>query len=460
VRVEKDALGEREIPRNRLTGIHTLRALENFSISGRSVQPQLLSAMAQVKQACARVNHRLGYLSNEQAQAIEVACVEAQSASCFDDLPLDALQGGAGTSTNLGLSEWICNRALVEMAKKPGDYDSLSPTNHVNLHQSTNDVFPTAMKVAALYSIERLEEAVLSLQEAFQDKEKAFAHVVKVGRTQMNDAVLTTLGREMSAYAEVFSRDRWRLSKARERLRVINLGGTAIGSGLGAPRDFIFQAADELRNLTHLPLSRAENLVDCTQNADVWVECSGLLKTLAVNLKKCANDLRFMASGPDAGIGEITLPAVQAGSSIMPEKVNPVIPEALVQAAIVVEGNDQMIASAVGAGCLELNPFLPLVSDRFLESTDLLRRACTLFADHCVSGMQANEQRCARDLELSSAVATALLPRLGYEAASALAKRAKGAKRSLREQVLFEELLTVQEFESLISPEAVCRLGF
>jgi aspartate ammonia-lyase len=282
---------------------------------------------------------------------------------------------------------------------------------------------------------------------------------VKVGRTEMQDAVLTTLGREMSAYAEVFNRDRWRIYKCEERLRVVNLGGTAIGTGLGAPRQFIFRAVDALRDLTGIGFARAENLVEATQNADVFVEVSGILKACASSLLKVSSDLRLLSSGPEAGLGEIRLPARQAGSSIMPGKVNPVIPEAVSQSAMLVMGYDQTIAFAVGSGSLELNPFLPLIAHCLLESCSLLSNSCDTFRRCCVAGIEADEERCRLHVESSTATATALLPALGYEAACRVVKLAAERKRTIKQVAIDEGLLTEKQFNELVSPEAVTRLG-
>ena len=284
---------------------------------------------------------------------------------------MDSLQGGAGTSTNMNVNEVLANRALELLGKPKGCYDIISPLEDINLHQSTNDTYPTALKLAGIRLLHELEKQVIALQEAFQVKEKEFAHVVKMGRTQLQDAVLTTLGREMSAYAEALHRDRWRIYKCEERLRVVNLGGTAIGTGLAAPRQFIFRVVEILRELTGIGFARAENLIEATQNADVFVEVSGILKAHATTLLKICSDLRWMASGPEAGLGEIRLPPRQAGSSIMPGKVNPVIPEAVSQVTMLVMGYDQTIALAAASGNLELNPFLPLIAHCFLESCTL-----------------------------------------------------------------------------------------
>jgi aspartate ammonia-lyase len=449
VRRERDALGWRELPAESLHGIHTVRAVENFPLLGRAVHPNLARAMGAVKLAAARTNRALGYLDADAADALERACRELLDGTLSLAVVVDALQGGAGTSTNMNVNEVLANRALEWLGLPRGSYDRVSPFNHVNLHQSTNDVFPTALRVAALWGLRALEPAVVALQESFQARERAFAHIVKVGRTEMQDAVLTTLGREMGAYAEALNRDRWRLAKTEERLRVVNLGGTAIGTGLA-----------ELRDVTGLGLARAENLVEATQNADVFVEVSGLLKALASTLIKISGDLRLLSSGPDAGFGEIRLPARQAGSSIMPGKVNPVIPEAATQAALLSIGHDQTLTMAVAMGSLELNPFLPLVAHCLLESIDLLTGACGILRMHCVDGIEADEGRCRRQVENSTASATALVALVGYERASELVETARREGRGLKDVAVASGCLTAEQFDEATSPESVCRLGF
>lgn len=460
-RTESDLLGTRPVPADVLWGIHTARALENFPLSGRRVHAELIKAYGDVKLACLQTNRQLGYFADQQkAEAIERACLEMSEGSLNRHIVVDALQGGAGTSTNMNVNEVIANRALEIMGKEKGEYGTISPLDDVNLHQSTNDTYPTALKIAAIRLIRKLEQSVLALQEAFQTKEREFAHIVKIGRTQLQDAVLTTLGREMGAYAEAFNRDRWRLSKCEERLRVVNLGGTAIGSGVGAPRQYIFQVVDNLRQVTGTGLARAENLIDNTQNADVFVEVSGLLKTCAVSLIKVSNDLRLMSGGPDGGLNEIILPQKQAGSSIMPGKVNPVIPEAVIQAAMVVCGNDVMIAQAAAAGNLELNPFVPLIADKLLESVELAAKAAELMRLHCVQGVIANEAKCRENVMNSTAIITAVIPKIGYNRASDIVKKSKENRNSVYQEILYSGLISEQEMRELISPEAVCRLGF
>jgi len=458
-RKECDLLGERDVPAAALYGISTVRAIENFPLARRPVSPALIHAYGAVKLACARTNHELGRWDAPTAAAIEGACTEMMEGMLDAHVVVDALQGGAGTSTNMNVNEVLANRALQRLGRSPGDYAALDPVDDLNLHQSTNDTYPTALKVAAIQRLRALEREVVALLEAFQQKERETAGIVKIGRTQLQDAVLTTLGREMAAYAEAFARDRWRIYKCEERLRVVNLGGTAIGTGLAAPRRYIFRAIEHLREITGLGLARAENLVEATQNADVFVEVSGILKALASNLLKVAGDLRLLSSGPDAGIGEVQLPERQAGSSIMPGKVNPVIPEAVSQAAMAVMANDQAITMACSLGNLELNPFLPLVADALLGSLDLLERACTIFRKHCVEGLRANEARCRAGVESATAGLTALVEKIGYEAASTVAAEARATGRSPREVAVARGLVTEAEYAALVSAEAVTRLG-
>ena len=460
-RTETDALGTTEVPVEALYGIHTARAVANFPFVRRPVPSGMICAYGLVKQACIGTCADLGCWSDAgKVDAMLRACREMAAGSLDEHIRVDLMQGGAGTSLNMNVNEVLANRALQLSGKPLGRYDLVSPTEDINRYQSTNDTFPTALKLAAIVGIRQLEPQLVALQEAFQQKEKDFADIVKVARTEYQDAVLTTLGRQFGAWAEAVNRDRWRVYKCVERLRVVNLGGTAIGTGLAAERSYIFGVTDRLRELTGMGFARAENLLEATQNCDVFVEVSGILKACAASLLKISGDLRLLASGPDAGLGEIRLPARQAGSSIMPGKVNPVIPEAVSQAAMQVMGNDGVIAQACAAGSLELNPFLPLVAANLLDSIDLLTTACDILRRHCIEGIEANPDRCRAAVEASTAIVTALLPALGYDQCGRLAKAAKAQNKTIRQIVLEERLLTETQFEQLISPEAVCRLGF
>ncbi len=461
-RVEKDALGERLIERGVLYGVHTSRAMENFPFLRRPVPSVLVRAYGLVKKACLQTCAELNCWPDSPAkvEAMLQSCSEMSEGLLDQHIMVDLMQGGAGTSLNMNVNEVLANRALQLLGRNPGDYEQISPLDDVNRYQSTNDTFPTALKLAAIYELHRLEQSVVDLGEAFRDKEKEFADIVKVGRTQYQDAVLTTLGREMGAYAEALARDRWRLYKCVERLRVVNLGGTAVGSGLAAERKYIFRATDHLRQLSGVALARAENLFEATQNLDVFIEVSGILKACAGSLLKICSDLRLLSSGPNAGLGEVILPPRQAGSSIMPGKVNPVIPEAVSQAAMQTMGNDMVIAHACASGSLELNAFLPLVAANLLDSLDLLTTGCDILHHHCVSGLQANADRCRETVEHSTSVLTALVARLGYEECSRIADEMEREKTSVRRIVVDSGRLSEAEFDLLTSSAAVSRLGF
>ena len=459
-RTETDSLGSLTVPADALYGIHTVRALANFPLSGQLCHPGLIRGMAQVKLACARTNAALGDLDAVLARAIGQACEELAEGRHREAVIVDALQGGAGTSLNMNVNEVIANRAEEILGGRRGEYQRVHPLHHVNLHQSTNDVFPTALKIAAIDGLHRLEKAIAALQTAFQAKEQEFAGIVKVGRTQLQDACPMTLGAECSAWAEAFGRDRWRVFKCEERIRVVNLGGTAIGTGLTAPRDYIFRATETLREITKMNLARAENLVDATQNADALVEVSGILNAHAVNLFKISSDLRLLASGPHAGLGELRLPAMQVGSSVMPGKVNPVICEAVGQSALQAIAQDSAVTSAAQSGQLELNAFLPLVAHALLGNLSLLERADTIFRERCIIGLQADAERCADLLEHSHAQVTALVPALGYELAAEVAKEAAQTRQTIRAVVLRRGLLGEVVLERLLSAEAMTALGY
>ncbi|MUM77767.1 aspartate ammonia-lyase [Pseudodesulfovibrio sp. F-1] len=459
-RTERDALGELAVPSDAYYGIHTLRAVRNFPLSGYRLHPALIRALAQVKRACARTNALLGHLSGERGRAIENACAEMVSGFLHDQVVVDAFQGGAGTSTNMNLNEVLASRAAELLGGTRGQWALVDPLRHVNLHQSTNDVYPTALRVAVLTMLADLEVAVSGLQESLQAKEAELRDVIKPGRTELMDAVPMTLGMTFGAFADAVARDRWRVFKCRERLKRVNLGGTAIGTGLGAPRDYILAVTGHLADITGLPVSRAENLVDATQNMDVFVETSGMLKACAANLMKIASDLRLLASGPEAGLGELRLPALQAGSSIMAGKINPVMPEAVTQASLRVMANDQTIALAAGMGQLELNQLMPLVAHTILESLTLLTNSCQGLATRCVNGIEAGRERCRQLAEKSGALATVLVPALGYERVQQLLSDARDSGRSVRDQAVLDGLATPEALDRLLSPNRLCKLGF
>lgn len=459
MRLEKDLLGQREIPDEVYYGIHTLRALENFPLSGYKVEPVLIKAIALIKKAAAEVNAELGYLPAELAQAIGAAATEVMDGKWQEQFVVDALQGGAGTSTNMNVNEVLANRAIELLGGQRGEYAKVHPLNHVNMHQSTNDVYPTALRIAAIWLLKPLSEHCAALQEALQAKEAEFAGVIKVGRTEMQDAVPVMLGQEFSAYAGAIARDRWRLYKVEERLRQAALGGTAIGTGINADKKYIFMINDRVRQYAGIGLARAENMIDVIQNADVFVEVSGLLKALAVNLGKIAHDLRLLSSGPKAGLGEIHLPERQAGSSIMPGKVNPIIPEAVNQVAFQVMASDMAIAMAAQSGQLELNAFMPLIAHHLLTSLSLLTNAVRILNEFCIQGITANAERCAGLLYNSQVTVTALVPHIGYDLASRVARLAAEQNISVREAALHFAVLPEENLDAVFDPRVMTRPG-
>ncbi|HPT71626.1 MAG TPA: aspartate ammonia-lyase [Candidatus Cloacimonadota bacterium] len=460
MRIESDGLGTIEILEDAAWGCQTQRAINNFPLSGYRMHRYFIQAFAYVKKAAAQVNMNLGYLDGKMAEAIIQVCDEIITGEHHDQFVLDAFQGGAGTSTNMNFNEVIAYMADKRLTDNFGSSDPVLPLEHVNMHQSTNDVYPTAVRVAILFYLKDLEREISSLQEEFQKKEKEFSHVVKLGRTELMDAVPLTLGMEFGAYAEAIARDRWRIFKCRERIKVINLGGTAIGTGLGAPREYIFKVGEALRSLTGLSISRSENLVDATQNLDPIVEISGMLKTYASNLLKISNDLRLMNMGPDGGIAEIRLPEMQAGSTIMPGKINPVIPEAIGQVALRVIANDNLISIAAGLGQLELNQYFPLIAFTILETLHMLVNASAILRDKCLISLQANEDICLEHVINSKTLATILVPVLGYYRVEAVLKEAVEEKRNFRELLLEKNLISQHDLDTLLSAKQMRKLGF
>jgi aspartate ammonia-lyase len=458
-RQEHDLLGERAVPADAYYGIHTLRAIENFPISGMpiSIYPDLVNALACVKEAAAEVNNELGLLDDARTEAVRKACKEIQAGKLLDHFVVDVMQGGAGTSTNMNMNEVVANRALEHLGHERGEYRYLHPLEHVNLSQSTNDVYPTAVRVALQFAARRLLAAMAELRVAFENKSAEFADIVKMGRTQLQDAVPMTLGQEFSAYAVMLGEDEERLKEAAHLIREINLGATAIGTGINAPPDYPALACARLARITGIELVLSANLVEATQDAGAFVQLSGVLKRIAIKLSKTCNDLRLLSSGPRTGLAEINLPPVQAGSSIMPGKVNPVIPEVVNQVAFEVIGNDVTISFAAEAGQLELNAFEPIIAHSLFKSINHMRQACTVLARSCVTGITANRERMRYYVEYSIGIVTALNPWIGYEHATALAKEAMATGKRVYDLVLEKGLLSKTQLDAILRPEALTR---
>lgn len=459
MRTEQDFLGTVDIADNCYYGIHTMRARLNFALTGVPIHRELVQALVTVKKAAAQANREAGLLAGDKAGAIVTACDEILSGRLADQFVVDCMQGGAGTSANMNANEVIANRAIEILGGKKGNYHLIHPVDHVNMSQSTNDVFPTAVRIAAIRLLKPVSEAFAALQSALQAKEEEFADILKVGRTQLQDAVPVTLGQEFGAWAQAVARDRWRIYKAEERLRQVNIGGTAVGTGLNAPRKYIYGVIEKLRELTGIGLARAEYMMDPTQNCDVFVEVSGLLKTAAVNLSKIAHDLRLLSSGPRAGLGEIILPPVQSGSSIMPGKINPVIAEAVNQAAFQIMANDFAVTVAAQSGQLELNAFLPLIARNLLDTLDLLRNALNILIERCISGIRADRSRCSELIEHSLVTVTALIDHVGYDKASAIAKKCLSTHKTVREVVREEALIDPDKLDAILNTGAMTSPG-
>ncbi len=417
MRTERDILGERQMEDEALTGINTLRAAENFELNYRKTNMDLIYAMVKVKRAAA-VTYRNLKIRPEIYEKVILACDEVLAGKHDQWFSLESLQGGAGTSTNMNVNEVLANISLMLYGRKPGDYEVIHPLNDINRGQSTNDVYPTALRIAAIEKLRILSEECARLQEALQEKENQYEEILKLGRTELMDAVEITLGEEFGAYAQAIARDRWRIYKIEERLRQVNIGGTAVGLSDTASRKYRFGIIEELRRSTGIGLAAAEYPMDITQNNDVFVEVSGLLKALAVNLSKIAGDLRLMNSGPHGGFGEICLKAMQQGSTIMPGKVNPVIPEMTIQAAIQVMANDSAVSMAASRGEFELNAFLPLIADNLLGSLDLLCSTVRIFNQRCIKTLQVNEDRCRELLDKAAWFGVRYMDRLGYDTVS------------------------------------------
>ena len=452
-RREHDLLGERDVPQDALYGVQTLRACENFAISGvRLVRfPALIRALAQVKQACARANASLGLLPPELAEAIDAAAGEVAEGRFHGHFVVDMIQGGAGTSTNMNANEVIANRALELLGRPRGDYDACHPNNHVNLSQSTNDVYPTALRLASLDALGGLLDAMGALRDAFGAKAVEFQDVIKMGRTQLQDAVPMTLGQEFRAFAVTVGEDIARLREAASLFHEVNLGGTAIGTGINTDPDYARRAVDALREITGYPLEAAPDRVEATPDCGAFVMFSGALKRAAVKLSKICNALRLLSSGPRCGLGEIKLPPMQPGSSIMPGKINPVIPEVVNQVAFRVVGNDLTITMAAHAGQLQLNVMEPIIAYSLFESVSTLRAATLTLIERCVVGIEADEARCRALVEGSVGVITAAVPYLGYERAGEVAAEALRTGRSVREILLAAGDMSEAKLDEVLS---------
>jgi len=427
-------------------------------VSGIKVHPEFIIAMAMVKKAAALANIEIGLLDKKIGKAIVNASDELIAGNLHEYIVVDAFQGGAGTSLNMNINEVISNKAIELLGGEKGDYSLVNPIGHANLNQSTNDTYPTALRIAAIKLVREAASSMAHLQHQLQSKEKAYANILKVGRTEMQDAVPVTLGLEFGAWAEAVARDWWRLYKAEERLRNVNIGGTAVGTGLNANRRYIYRVIEILREITGFGLTRAENTFEATQNADIYAEVSGLLKTAAVNMAKIASDIRMLSSGPKAGIGELRIPDVQAGSSIMPGKTNPVISEMVTETSYQVIANDLAINMAAASGQLELNAFMPLIAHNLLQSLTLIKNVATVFADKCIKGIEANEDKCWEFFMASHTVITAFVPYIGYEKATdVVLKSKKGIP--VTEVLLNEGLFTQDEIDAILKPEELTTPG-
>lgn len=455
MRVESDSIGSRNVPADAYYGVQSLRGAENFHITGQSLRPEFIDAMAMIKKTCAICNHAVGELDDARRDAIVTACEEVLEGQFHDQFLCDPIQGGAGTTANMNANEVIANRAIELMGGQKGDYSIVHPNDHVNRAQSTNDVIPTAAKLTVAKLLKKAIYQVVRLRDALQVKETEFHDVIKMGRTQMQDAVPIRLGAEFGAYSRAISRDVSRLERALEEMYSINLGGTAVGTALNANPEYVNMLAPTLSKISGFPLKKAEDLIDGTQNLDSFAYVSAALKTCAISCSKIANDLRLMSSGPRCGFEEINLPPMQNGSSIMPGKVNPVIPEVMSQAAFCIIGNDMSITMAAEAGQLELNYAEPVLYHKLFESLVVLTGAVETFVDHCVVGITANEERCRELVDGSVGVITAICPKLGYKESADIAKTAIATGESVREVLLSTHTLSEREVDKLLDPETM-----
>lgn len=459
VRSESDSIGTKEVPKTAYYGVQTLRAAENFNITGLKLHKEFINSLAQIKKASAIANNEVGLLDKNIERAIVQACDEIINGSLHDQFIIDPIQGGAGTSANMNANEVIANRAIEILGGEKGNYDIVHPNDHVNMGQSTNDVIPTAGKITTLKLLPKAIMQLTRLQNALEAKSKEFDDVIKMGRTQMQDAVPIRLGQEFKAYSSVVKRDITRLTKVTEELRVVNMGATAIGTGINADEEYLNKIVPTLSNVLDLELRQAEDLVDSTQNVDGFVAVSSAIKTCAVSLSKISNDLRLMSSGPRTGFGEINLPPKQNGSSIMPGKVNPVIPEVMSQVAFNIIGNDMTITMAAEAGQLELNAFEPVIFYKLFESIETLANGINTFVENCITGITANKDRCKQLVDNSVGIITAICPHVGYKKAAKIAKAAISTGEPVRKLLIEEGLLKEAELNEILDPVGMTEPG-
>lgn len=455
MRLESDSIGEMEVPGEAYYGVQALRANENFPITGNSLHPDFIKNMARIKRAAAITNMRAGRLKPEKANAIESACNEVVCGMFASEFIVDGIQGGAGTSANMNMNEVIANRAIEMLCGKKGDYSIVHPNDHVNMAQSTNDVIPTAGKLTVLDLLKKLEKSLKKLDSALYKKADEFDGVIKIGRTQLEDAVPMRLGQSFHAYATMIERDMDRIENAKKEMYTVNMGATAIGTGINTSEYYFDHIVPILAKVSGYPLVQADDLFDATENLDGFVRVSSCLKACAVNLSKMCNDLRILASGPKAGFGEITLPAMQNGSSIMPGKVNPVIPEVVSQVAFHIIGHDVTITMAAEAGQMELNAFEPVVFYNLFDSISTLTHAVDTLTDNCIIGITANEERCQKLLDASVGITTALCPYIGYKKAASLAKESLRTGVPVKKLVLKHGLMKEKQLDVVLDPYAM-----
>lgn len=458
-RLEKDSIGEKMVPADAYYGVQTLRAYENFRISGYRLHPEMIRSLAQIKKACAKTNFESGELSEEKEKAIMQACDEIIDGKYTDQFIVDPIQGGAGTSINMNANEVIANRAIEILDGRKGDYSIVNPNDDVNFGQSTNDIFPSCGKITALKLLIQARAQLARLAEALDHKAEEFDDVIKMGRTQLQDAVPIRLGQEFAAYAAVVRRDVRRFDSAEREMRTLNIGGTAIGTGINADVKYEHAIVRNLSEITGLDLKQATDLIDATQNLDGFVAVSAATKTCAVSLSKIANDLRLMSSGPYCGFGEINLPAKQNGSSIMPGKVNPVIPEVVNQVAFNVFGNDVTIQCAAEAGQLELNAFEPIIFYNLFHSIEQIRNAVSTFIDNCIVGITANKEHCEDLVNHSVGIITAAAPYIGYSKAASVAKEAMKTGKPVKDILLSSHLMDQKEVSAVLDPKRMTKPG-